>query len=207
MACTCTGFEIFTALNNDGLVKTIQSLDPGTLLDTSLLPMQEPVLGVNGSKNITGLDISNYVLTKLSNESEAIFEPDADSDYECYRTQNIGNSAGANFTFKVPDDFIAVIELYIIGVPISAGAAGPGKSITINSCYGGIGESSTIHQQSPTLNVDTGTLDNFFKLDLTTAFDTPGIAAGDSCGFEISHNGVGGTIAYLNTILRYQRSL
>jgi len=205
MSCDCTGFEIQEAVEADGLAKTPNDLPAIDVADNLVLHAQDPLEGVDGSGKIPISEISKFILEKLV--AEVIFTTETTLDYQCYRVNEITSNGQANFNFRIPPDFLEINNLFIVGVPLAAGSAGPGKSITLDSCYGGNGESTTIHTQTDNLVVDTGTQDVFFQLDLTSVFNAPGIAPNDNCGVTIDHNGVGGGIGYMDIVLDYKRIL
>lgn len=132
----------------------------------------------------------------------ATFQVDHDSNLGTHRVQNIGTAANFNLEFTTPPDFLSLISLDVIGVPNSAGAAGTGKDIDLNSNYGTLGEVYNQHSESDTTSTyDTGTVDQFFALDLSSVFTN--LSANDQCGVNINHNIIGGTISYFEIRLHY----
>lgn len=133
---------------------------------------------------------------------EEFFRSDYNSNNGSYRVRNIGGSGAHRFSFRIPENFQSLNSLKLIGI-ISSGAAGSGKDIDLISEYAAIGEDKSINGESDVATVYdfTGLDDEFAEIDISGVFT--GISAGDKCGLEVDHNGIGGGIDYIGIELLY----
>lgn len=128
------------------------------------------------------------------------------SDYSAnlgnFRVRAIASSGSHRFTFIIPDDFVSLVTLHLIGIPAS-GAAQANRDIDIASDYGGADELYFTHSESDTsITYDLSGAVNLIKhLDISSVFSN--ISAGDTCGILVDHNGVGGTINYIGIEVEY----
>ena len=134
----------------------------------------------------------------------------AGTDYNAiigdYRAENILTNGVKRFTFAVPADFGTLVSLDLIGIP-SAGADGAGRDIDLSSDYALVGEASNTNSESDTTTTYdlTGTTGQITAVaDLSVVFSS--LAAGHVCGVAVTHNAIGGTIAYLGIRLRYTQT-
>lgn len=118
------------------------------------------------------------------------------------RVRSVGGTGAHRFSFYVPFDFASLLELYLVGI-CSAGAAGPGKNIDLYSEYAALGQLRTTHAQASTLPTYdfTGQADRVVQINLAPVFSF--LAAGDYCGLQVDHLGIGGGIDYLGIRMRY----
>ncbi len=63
-----------------------------------------------------------------------------------FRVRPVGSSGSHRFTFIIPDDFVSLVSLHLIGVP-AAGAAQVNRDIDISSDYGGTDELYFTHSE------------------------------------------------------------
>lgn len=138
----------------------------------------------------------------LLNTREIFFPADVATDLGDYRVRNVGGNGTHRFNFKAPHDFTTITALVLVGAP-SAGAAGASKDIDLSSDYGGIGELTNVHSESDTATVYdlTGTSGEWTEIDISGVFSS--LAAGDFCGLQVNHMGIGGAIDYIGIRLRY----
>lgn len=128
------------------------------------------------------------------------------SDYNAnlgkFRVRSIASSGSHRFTFIIPDDFVSLVSLHLIGVPAS-GAAQANRDIDIASDYGGTDELYFTHSESDTSVVYdlSGATDIIKHLDISSVFTN--ISAGDSCGILVDHNSIGGTMNYIGIEVEY----
>lgn len=133
---------------------------------------------------------------------EYLFLVDYDTNYLTYRVKSVGGSGTQRFTFAVPDDFVSLNYVKLIG-SISAGAAGSDKNIDLSSNYGKSGENDNQHAETNTtiLYDFTGLSGKIADVDVSSVFSS--LSAGDICGLQIDHNAIGGTINYFSIELDY----
>lgn len=170
---------------------TLTWLDPGsvTLVTTDDLVARfnntaAVVVGGGGIKNV-------------------FYESNQSNTTLTYAVCNISGAANDDFTFTIPLDFTSLVSLKMIFIPTS-GASGSGKDIDLTSNYATPGEPANTHSES-----DVGTVYDFTGLDdemsdiidVSVVFSS--ISAGDYCGLNVDHKGIGGTIGYLGVQLRY----
>jgi len=125
---------------------------------------------------------------------------DYDSDLGDFRVQTILANDQHRFTFAIPRDAAYITGLELVVIP-TGGAAGAGKSITLNSDYGQPGELYTNHSASNTATYTIPAADTIFTLSLLPVFGS--VAANDQCGVEVDHNAIGGSMYYLGVRIRY----
>ena len=135
-------------------------------------------------------------------KKEYFFLADYDANFLTYRVKSLGGSGTQRFTFAVPDDFVSLNYVKLIG-SISAGAAGSGKNIDLSSNYGKDGENDNQHAETnTTITYDfTGLSGKKAGIDVSSVFSS--LSAGDVCGLQIDHNAIGGTINYYSIELDY----
>jgi len=114
----------------------------------------------------------------------------------------VATDGQGHFSFYIPDEFVSLVSLKIIGI-VQPAAAGAGKDIDLFSNYAQHGELYNAHAESEVANTYdlTGLGDRLWELDLSPVFSV--LAAGDHCGLQIDHNLIGGSIGYLNIELVY----
>ena len=146
--------------------------------------------------------VKTYVDGGTGRTREVFYPADLNGTLGDFRVRTIALNSSFNFNFFVPDDFATLTELVLVGIP-SAGAAGSGKDIDLNSDYGAIGQSRTTHSESDTATTYdfTGDTDNFVEIDISGVYSA--LAAGDYAGLLLKHNSLGGSISYLGIRLKY----
>jgi hypothetical protein len=140
----------------------------------------------------------------FSGEYTVFFPVDPSVVYNGHSAKSIATNSDGDFgEFLIPPDFGSLVSLELIGIPAS-GAHGSGKSITLESNYGGDDESCTEHNETDT---DTYTIsdtaDYVGALDLSAVFSE--LAAGDVCGVNVKHNSIGASVYYLGVKLTYSK--
>ncbi len=133
--------------------------------------------------------------------AEVFFTEDYNTSMGSFRTRSQGASASFQYTFQVPADFGSLIELVAVGIPLANLA---GVDIDLFSDYGAAGEPFNNHSESETTATYNFTLNELSEIDISPVYSV--LAAGDYCGLEIDHNGIGGTIEYIGIRLRYARA-
>jgi hypothetical protein len=123
--------------------------------------------------------------------------------YGNYRSRSIGAGGNFNFNFKIPQDFNALIDLYIEGF-VSAGAAGINKNIDISVEYcNGSAQLSNQFTASDTTTVYnlTGLTGRLFRISVASLLTnlTPGTVG----GINIRHTTLGGGIDYVKGLVIY----
>jgi len=121
-----------------------------------------------------------------------------------YRTRTVAGSGSWRVSFQVPPDFKSLVSL-VVGCIVSAGAAGSGKNIDLDSDYGAAGESSTAHSESDATSTYNFTGLSGMHTDINVAGVFSQLAADDRCGLLITHNAIGGALDYLFLRLGYRR--
>jgi hypothetical protein len=120
-----------------------------------------------------------------------------------FRTRTVGTGGTFAFDFKVPFDFVSLIEITAQGF-ISAGALGAGKNIDLVSNYAGVGQVYNTNSQSDAASTyNLGAIANALQeYSLATVFSS--LHAGDMCGVQITHNALGGAVDYVGIRLKYR---
>lgn len=119
-----------------------------------------------------------------------------------YRVDVLQANSDTNFNFVIPDDFVSLNSLSLIGWA-QTGAGGNNKNVDLTSTYGRIGENVLIHSETNTVGLYTFGPDyTKFALNLASVFTQ--ITAGDICGVNVKHNSVGGNVSYVVIKLSYQ---
>jgi len=121
---------------------------------------------------------------------------------------SVASNGSANFAFSIPENYVAMVALGLVGVP-SSGAAGAGRDIDLFSEYGdpSTNESPSAHAESDTTTTYdfTGLSGLFTSVDLTPVFSS--VEGGDRCGFNVKHNSIGGAMEYHEIRLVYEASV
>lgn len=130
--------------------------------------------------------------------------PDYGTNYDTvYRTRVVAASNFYNFNFHVPADFSALVSIHADYFG-SAGAAGAGKDIDLESKYCLQGQASNFNNE-----VDVASTYTLVGagvrglLDLSSVFSA--LQAGHVCGVRITQGVIGGALDYTRLVLRYIR--
>jgi len=128
---------------------------------------------------------------------------DNTNTYKYYRITRIGGSGAAQFSFRVPIDFIELVDLKCIFTPINVGALGSNKNIDLYSNYGKLEEAITQHSEADIVSVyDLGdAVDVWKSMDISHIFSE--LSAGDFCGFHWKNKFIGGAIQVHSIVLTY----
>lgn len=132
---------------------------------------------------------------------EVFFQPAYDTNVNNYRTNSVGANANRNFSFKIPHDFTAITSLVMVG--INTGGATGSQNISLSSNYAAVGElNNNGAETNAGFTFDfTGTTNQIYEYSIASVFT--GAVAGDYCGINVDHNGIGGAQSYLGIRLRY----
>lgn len=119
-----------------------------------------------------------------------------------YRVRLVSDNTSFQFTWMVPWDFSTLTSVGLICVPEGA-AVGAGKSITLDSDYGAVGENFAAHSENDgAFTTDFLTPDLIYEVDVSSVYNS--LAAGDFCGLQITLNTIGGGLNVLGVLLRYE---
>lgn len=155
------------------------------------------------SNNKKKILLSDFPGAKIK---EVFFEVEtASTAYKTnFRVRAVGTSGNFSFNFKVPFDFVSLIEI-TAQMFVESGAVGTGKNIDLSSNYCAIGEVYSTHGQSDTVSTyNLGSVaDGLAEISLASVFNSPGIGAGDICGVNITHSALGGSVNYVGLRLKY----
>jgi len=114
-----------------------------------------------------------------------------------YITKEILSNGTGFFTFKVPFDFVSLVDLKLVSIPQSTV---PTADIDLFSDYASVGELKNIHSESDTTATYALTIDEITELDISGLFSS--ILAGDYCGLKVDHNSAGNH-DYLGIRIKY----
>jgi len=152
-------------------------------------------IDVSGTLNVSGN------LTGIT--KEVFYSVETSGNIGTFRTRSVGATGNQNFNVVVPDDFVSLVSVEAIVIVSGAGAPGAGKDIDLNSNCGNVGEAYNANSESDTTSTYTIPAQNVvWEMNVSSVFS--GISAGDYCGINIDHNGIGGSIDYLGIKLRYK---
>lgn len=195
------GVTVENIVNKGGYVNLVQQVFPGAA-DSGYVkigadPSNEELVirGDSGS--------AKRLMSMPTGVNKNVFFPAAyDSTKGDFPVLQIATSGTGRFHFRVPDDFVTLVKLVLIGIPEEL-SGGSGKNIDLYSDYGGIGQSYTAHNESDTSSTyNTGTGNSLFELNISGVFNS--LAAEDYCGLRVTHNSVGASISYLGIYLEYK---
>lgn len=133
---------------------------------------------------------------------DVFYPADPSGNDGTYRVRSVGGAGTFRFNFRVPADFTTLVSVELIGWAQGAGAVGAGKDIDLSSEYGAPGQLKNQHAEVDTTSTYTiPAVDTIFGLDLSTVLTQ--LAADDFAGIQVTHNAIGGAVAYLGIRLRY----
>lgn len=144
---------------------------------------------VDNDSGVPGATVAD-ALDALSSRV-VFFAVDENANEENYRVRQLGATGNFNFSFPVPDDFGTLIALDLVCTPLADLVA---VSIDLASDYGEVGELITNTQEASAEIVSATGLE-WSLLDLSPVFSA--LAAGDYCGVNVDHNGIGTSVDYL----------
>ena len=105
--------------------------------------------------------------------------------------------ASTYFTFQMPEGMTTISNLCLLGIP----AIGSGTDVTLDSTYGGVGESAIVTSNHVGMLL-TPVPGNLTEINIISVFAV--VSAGDACGLRVSHPpGTGADMRYLGIVLRY----
>jgi hypothetical protein len=113
----------------------------------------------------------------------------------------IGSTGTCNFSFVTPPGFHTLISAVLVASTGEAGAAGAGKSITLNSSFGAVAalNNATELTTSPTITIPA--VNTNFTIDVSGVLT--GLTANTFGGIKITHNTIGGEVNYTGLLLTY----
>lgn len=123
---------------------------------------------------------------------------DTNSTKSPYSSRNAASTGQTYFSLNVPSDFSSVNRLYVRIIP-DASFVAVDIDITVNS--NGLGELFSANSTTDASSTYSFTLNEMSEFDITAL--TGSVGAGDTIGIHFDHNGIGGTIHYLNAVLEY----
>ena len=135
-------------------------------------------------------------IQSVLNPNETIFfSPEPDFNIFNYAVKQVGQNGDMTISAINPPestDFIDIRMVYFA----TAGAAGFGKSITLNSSYAQPGQLNTTNQETNTLSQIIAPTNIIFDFSIMSVFSS--IPGGEfKMGFNLKHNNIGGTMYYL----------
>ncbi len=149
------------------------------------------VQDIDVSGNLTGITKEVFYLAETS------------SNEGSFRVRSVGTNGDRNFNLVIPDDFVSLVSIEAVGIISGAGAEGTGKDIDLTSNCVGAAELYTSNSVSDTTSTYTiPAVNTIWEVDVSSVFS--GISAGDYCGINIDHKGIGGGIDYLGIKLKYE---
>jgi hypothetical protein len=128
---------------------------------------------------------------------------DYDTNYQTGRGKNLAVSGTSRLTFYIPDNLNNIREIWVRGNP-SAGAATSGRNIDLSINAGALNEPYNQHSATDTTSTYdfTGQANELTELfDLLTLL--PALSGGDNVLLQITSNVIGGTIALMDVIIKY----
>jgi hypothetical protein len=164
-------------------------------------------IDVNNSINVTKNITAEYILSDgryLTGIKKEIFYPaETSANLGNFRVRTIAGGGNFNFNFYIPVDLFVLESAAAVGIVSGAGATGTGKDIDIKINCGSSSDAYNNYSQSYTNSTYTiPTINILWELDLTNILSN--LTAGDYCGLNIGHNGIGGSIGYIGIKLEYR---
>jgi hypothetical protein len=123
---------------------------------------------------------------------------DYNANMGAFRERNFSGTTQFNFSFIVPDAFLALTSLRILGIPNVTNAA---ADIDLISDYGAEGEAFNNHSESELGNTYNLVANQLFSIDISPVYSV--LAAGDRCGLTVDHNNLGGAVGYIGIHMLY----
>lgn len=156
----------------------VGSFDPSVEF-TSLLQLRRPLSGIR----------------------EVFFTAiDYDKDINDYRGREVGANQDATFTFHVPNGFVELIDLVLVGI---AAATVNDVDIDLHSDYAMSSEDSQINSESDVISTFSFIINQITEIDISLVYTN--LQAGHYCGLFMDHNNIGTTVRYIGIRLRYRR--
>ncbi len=138
---------------------------------------------------------------KVGATKTAFFDPQYSGNQGALRIRSVASNGAFDYTFLVPDDFNALVSLRAIFVNVSATPTAT-ANLDLFSDYGADTETFNNHSESDTTSTFPIPAVNILGfVDISGVFSV--LAAGDRCGIEIDHVGIGGSLGYLQIELQY----
>jgi len=128
----------------------------------------------------------------------AFFPPLYNNNLGDYRTRSLGGTANERITFRVPQDFSSLVDLYAILQPVGTVTA---QDIDLTTDYALDTEAHDANSESDLSTLYTFTAGVFGKIDLTGVFSS--LEKNHNCGVNIDQNSIGTTINYLGIFMGY----
>jgi hypothetical protein len=113
----------------------------------------------------------------------------------------VSSTGTVNFTFVTPQGFTNLIQAVLIGSTSEAGAAGAGKSITLNSSFGAFDASKTATELTTNPTITIPAVNTNFTIDVSGVLT--GLVANSIGGVKLTHNTIGGEVNYTGLLLTY----
>lgn len=189
--------------DGDGFIKSVSM---ATLRDISLLTEKTSLVSgdlFHITDDADGFAKKVKFSTLRQFVTRDIFFPvTPDNDDGDYRVKTIGASGSENFAFQIPDDFGQLVALELIGWPQTVGGSGSGKNIDLSSEYSNVGDLKDDNAETDSASFTLGNdAEEKFAIDISSVFGN--LNAGQSCGVNVNHLAVGGSIAYAAIRLSY----
>lgn len=183
------------------------------------IPGGAGVIEWNGRTGLVLPQAGDYAATQITNDSAVAgasvadaldnlelaaatkdrwFEAETNGQNAGHRIRNVGASGNFDFNFVAPPDFDSLVSLQMWGA--SRTATNPAAPITLTSSYGAVGETPTTEGAGNGIT-PAFTAGILFAYDISSVFGN--LAAGDMCGVNVDHGGIGGTVDYYGIYMRY----
>jgi len=116
-----------------------------------------------------------------------------------YAVNSIAANGQGNFSFKIPDDFHALVSLELIVIPTSTNAT---ADIDLFTDYALDGEDPATNSEADVATTYAYTVSVFTKIDLAPVFSS--LLAGHNAGLTVDHNAIGGAAGYHSIEMVYR---
>lgn len=156
------------------------------------------LLTIGGIADDEVLARSGSSVVGVSRVKESFAHAESNTNFNNYRARSLGGGGNWRFIFSTPVDFSSLVSLELIAI---AGGTVASADIDLLSEYGAPGQSFNAHAETNTTITFALTNNQFVAMDISSVFTS--LAAGDHAGLFVDHQGIGTTVYYLGTRLRY----
>lgn len=183
-----------STLNINGLgIKTIKNKNGGALTAGQIKA---------NIPNFLIFDGTDFIAVTISSEQsdvkEVFYRVDNSNDNSGdYLTKEILSNGSGFFAFRVPFDFVSLVDLKLVMIPQSTRA---NADIDLFSDYASVGEPKNFHSEDDTTTTYSFTLDEMTEIDISGVFSS--ITAGDYGGLKVDHKAAG-VQDYLGIRIKY----
>lgn len=160
------------------------------------IPLSEKGIpnGVATLDNLGKLNLSQMPLTQKT----VFFNANYNNNYYSYKVNSILPLGMDRFSFIIPNDFISLVSLNLVGIPI----ANFNDNIQFESSYANVNQFCNINFQPPIPILFNAIQDDITEFNISSLY--PLLSAGNYCGLEVLHIGATTpTIHYIGIKLIY----